>query len=213
MTIQVQNEVVTLQHSSTQQWEFQEDDQFLRHRKKSNEDDDLTAATAESSKDSDDDSIVSSVSSTITQSNKVSFCEELVTEKWTRPYTEPEDIPHLYYSTDETNRFRQEYRLERKVLTSPDFDEVLLMSDDEASDCSSIRRPGTVCNSYCNSSDTDASCPCLSDTTSSRRSISRVVVLHNDKIESFSDSFCTNKMIAPDFFDTPEFWSGSITWW
>lgn len=37
--------------------------------------------------------------------------------------------------------------------------------------------------------------------------ISRVVVLHNDKLETFSEKD------QEVFFDTPEFWSGSITWW
>jgi hypothetical protein len=44
----------------------------------------------------------------------------------------------------------------------------------------------------------------------SARFISRVVVLHNDKLETFSDDATCG---TQDFFDTPEFWSGSITWW
>ena len=45
-----------------------------------------------------------------------------------------------------------------------------------------------------------------------RHSISRVVVLHNDKLKTFytppSPQSCTD-----DFFDNDSFWSGSITWY
>ena len=54
----------------------------------------------------------------------------------------------------------------------------------------------------------------LRSSFSSRRAISRVVVLHNDKIASFSDSSLTDKSdVLADFFDTQEFWIGSIMWW
>jgi hypothetical protein len=49
------------------------------------------------------------------------------------------------------------------------------------------------------------------DEPRSARSISRVVVLHNDKLATFSDDLIAGT--KQDFFDTPEFWSGSITWW
>lgn len=38
----------------------------------------------------------------------------------------------------------------------------------------------------------------------SSHQISRVVVLHEDQIDVITGN---------DFFDTPQFWSGSITWW
>jgi hypothetical protein len=41
-----------------------------------------------------------------------------VSEVWTRPYTKIEDVSHLFYSSDETAAFRQEYRLERKLLAA-----------------------------------------------------------------------------------------------
>lgn len=80
-------------------------------------------------------------------------------------------------------RFRQEYRLERKLLSS--FDE-----EDLTADLSSLLEPRAA---------------------TTARSISRVVVLHNDKLATFSDSTSIDGQV--DFFDTPEFWSGSITWW
>jgi hypothetical protein len=39
--------------------------------------------------------------------------------------------------------------------------------------------------------------------------ISRVVVLHNDKLETFFDA---QKEVG-NFFDNDSFWSGSITWY
>lgn len=76
------------------------------------------------------------------------------------------------------NRFREEYRLERKILSnlSPEI-----------------------------SADQDLSEWLASSSPRSRSSsISRVVILHNDRVETFHDDMS---------FDTPEFWSGSITWW
>jgi hypothetical protein len=107
MTIQVQHEIVTLQHASSDHWSITDEEEFLRFRKKPYDiDDEDTATTASiTTKDTDDDSVLSTASSTIISNNKVSFCEEVVTMEWTRPYTEPEDIPYLYYSTDETNQY------------------------------------------------------------------------------------------------------------
>jgi hypothetical protein len=109
MTIQVINDFVALQRSSSSdQWTIKEEetDSYLRFRKKSYvEDDDYTTNTSISSKDSDDDSVLSTASSSVVSASRVSFCEDLITMEWTRPYTEPEDIPLLYYSTEETNRY------------------------------------------------------------------------------------------------------------
>jgi hypothetical protein len=41
--------------------------------------------------------------------------------------------------------------------------------------------------------------------------ISRVVVLHNDKLETFVDQ--EKEKNVNDFFDNDSFWSGSITWY
>jgi hypothetical protein len=45
--------------------------------------------------------------------------------------------------------------------------------------------------------------------------ISRVVVLHNDKLETFVDQeqVKENHHHVHDFFDNDSFWSGSITWY
>jgi len=47
---------------------------------------------------------------------RVCFNKDLVSEVWTRPYTKAEDVSDLFYSNDETTTFRQEYRMERKLL-------------------------------------------------------------------------------------------------
>ena len=84
-------------------------------------------------------------------------------------------------------RFRHEYRLGRAV---------------NIGDVSLINVEGDLADGSNSSANT------------SRRAISRVMVLHNDKIASFSNaSFTDNFDVPADFFDTPEFWSGSITWW
>jgi len=44
-------------------------------------------------------------SSTVSEAPKrVSFCDSLVTDEWTRPYTSQEEIADLYYSTLDTQR-------------------------------------------------------------------------------------------------------------
>jgi hypothetical protein len=82
-------------------------------------------------------------------------------------------------------RFRQEYRLERKLLAELDVDPETHPVDEE--ELSAL---------FANSS-TD------------RHRISRVVVLHNDKLETFLNP---QQPKGDDFFDSDSFWSGSITW-
>jgi hypothetical protein len=100
-------------------------------------------------------------------------------------------------------RFRQDYRLERKMLSSLNVDDAAAFLDESTDESTCLRRHAVVSGSQ----------SCRLSSAPMKRSISRVLILHNDKIESFSDSYCTNNACASDFFDTPEFWSGSITWW
>ena len=94
-------------------------------------------------------------------------------------------------------RFRQEYRLERKVLTELSVDpDTFSINNDDLSDLIATAPSG--------------------HSPAARHSISRVVVLHNNKLETF----CTpNEVVQPteslngDFFDNDSFWSGSLTWY
>lgn len=91
-------------------------------------------------------------------------------------------------------RFRQEYRLERKLLAELDVDPETHPVDQE--ELSAL---------FENSS----------QTTADRHRISRVVVLHNDKLETFLNPEKDVSKETPqgdDFFDSDSFWSGSITW-
>jgi len=128
------------------------------------------------------------------EERRVSFSEELVTDEWTRPFTAKEDLPQLFYTTEETQRFRQEYRMERKLLTELSIDPSTFPVDDNKG-----------------LSDLVAT----STTQKHRHSISRVVVLHNDKLETFfTPKPKTHKIQdAEVFFDNDSFWSGSITWY
>jgi hypothetical protein len=108
-------------------------------------------------------------------------------------------------------RFRQEYRIERKLLGSAPS---LCDEDESIGDLWEVPLP--------------------SSSRFGTRGISRVVVVHNDTLATFSSPTslvgnsndecdnCASKIDSPsaangerasDFFDTPEFWSGSITWW
>lgn len=146
-----------------------------------------TVSTSSLSSDSEDEE----------EERRVSFAEPLVTQRWTRPYTPRDEISNLFYSTEETQRFRQEYRLERKLLTELAIDpESFPVDSEELSNLlTSTNQP------------------------SARHRISRVVVLHNDKLETFfntDETITCSKMDVPsgdDFFDSDSFWSGSITWY
>ncbi|KAL7433966.1 hypothetical protein ACHAXM_003896 [Skeletonema potamos] len=120
---------------------------------------------------------------------RVSFAAPLVTDVRTRPRTKDCDKSNLFYSSQETDRFRQMYREERSSLSS---DEVLNV----------------------NLSSADAEQPFA------RRRISKVVVAHNENLETFYDfheSFASHEKGGTSFddvfFDNDSFWSGSITWY
>jgi hypothetical protein len=68
----------------------------------------LRPATAEDDEDSVYTLSTASFSDTDSEDagleKRVSFADELVTDEWIRPYTAKEDLPLLFYTTDETQR-------------------------------------------------------------------------------------------------------------
>ena len=90
-------------------------------------------------------------------------------------------------------RFRQEYRLERKLLAELDVDPEAHPVDEE---------------------ELSALFASSSQGSTDRHRISRVVVLHNDKLETFlnPEQVTSKETHDNDFFDNESFWSGSITW-
>lgn len=186
----------------------------------SNGDDDLASlCTLSTSSVSSYDS--SSDASTVER--RVSFASQLVTDVWTRDRTLPEDVSNLYYSALETQTFRQEYRLEKKLLSELSIDTETFPVDNE--DLSNLIAATTSTNGSGNG----------------RHRISRVCVVYNDKLETFcnptkssqqqpnkkesaqpstasfrsqlKDCNNNNESIPSDFFDNDSFWSGSLTWY
>lgn len=132
----------------------------------------------------DDDTISTSsiLSDEETIYRRVSFADQIVTAVWTRPFTSKEEVPNLFYTSEDTSRFRQEFRLEKKLMSE-------LCIDHRS--CDSIVFPTTqLSHAY---------------------RISRVVVMHNDKLETFVDH--NKESEVEGFFDNDSFWSGSITWY
>eukprot|EP00429_Kryptoperidinium_foliaceum_P085398 CAMPEP_0176190418 /NCGR_PEP_ID=MMETSP0121_2-20121125/3929_1 /TAXON_ID=160619 /ORGANISM="Kryptoperidinium foliaceum, Strain CCMP 1326" /LENGTH=210 /DNA_ID=CAMNT_0017529041 /DNA_START=32 /DNA_END=661 /DNA_ORIENTATION=- len=126
---------------------------------------------------------------------RVSFAPSLVSDEWSRPFTPREEVASLFYSTEDTNRFRQEYRLERKVLNELSIDpDTFPVESEELSDLISTA-PGGL-------------------SPHGRHNISRVVVLHNNKFETFftPGEVLQRKEPAEVDFDNDSFWSGSLTW-
>lgn len=128
---------------------------------------------------------------------RVTFATTLVSDEWTRPWTPKEEVSNLFYSTEETLRFRQEYRLERKVLGELSID-----ADNHNLDSEELSNL-IATTSHCQSS--------------SRHRISRVVVMHNDRLETFFNPdealSLPKEDVSGDFFDNDSFWSGSLTWY
>lgn len=112
---------------------------------------------------------------------------------WPSPLFNSTDTPFVLPLSN--NRFRQEYRLERKLLAELDVDPETHPVDQE--ELSAL---------FENSSATSID----------RHRISRVVVLHNDKLETFlnpeQQQHYQESPQGDDFFDSDSFWSGSITW-
>lgn len=208
MTIKVEQEALVAMQS--RQWPISEDDYLyvvrkpissqefegpvvdkLRHSVSVDDEDSSSVFTSSTASLSDADSDFD---------RRVSFVDELVTNVWTRPYTAKEDISDLYYSTEETQRFRQEYRMERKLLSTLTSELSIDPETVESEDLTELLASS-----------------CSPPTGRHRSGISRVVVLHNDKLETFCNPeetrVSSKKDVPADFFDTPEFWSGSITWW
>lgn len=164
-------------------------------------------------------------SSTASSSRRVSFADDLVSDEWTRPYTPPEEVRDLYYSSEETQRFRQEYRLQRKLLSELSVDPDTFPIEDNEEELSAVASFGLASSNYRRGEKGDRR----------HHRISRVVVLHKDKLETFvgdeappeasrggilpslSPSFACgsndNANGPDDFFDNDSFWSGSITWY
>lgn len=168
--------------------------------------------------DTDDEDSIGSLASSVTSHNasstsststvssfkRVSFVEPLVTRVWTRPRTDPRDVRDLFYSQDETQRFRMEYREEKR-----------LQSLEECSTFGTTEQP-----------------PPTNSSSSSHR-ISRVVVSHHNSQQTFFDkeyltAVSSSSSSSPstlttvsscgleaseDFFDNASFWSGQITWY
>lgn len=162
--------------------------------------------------ESDDDcTTISSCSSGVRSRSlsgvHVSFASVLVTEVRTRPRTKPQDVSALFYSCEETQRFRQEYRLERREA----------IEDELAPEETSTEHVTLTDNMTSNIDET---------TSTGGHRISRVVVMHEDTLETFIDkelgvvqpplSFDRSGDVttaSEAFFDNDRFWSGQITWY
>jgi len=152
------------------------DEDFPAEKLRYHDDDSVyTVSTASLSCDADDGDF----------DKRVSFADSLVTEEWTRDFTLKDDIPRLFYSSEEMQRFRQEYRLERKLIS-----DLSINPDDLSADAEVFSR--------------------LFDSkrqAHGRHYISQVVVLHQNKLETFSEEAISSDDVQ---FDLDSFWSGKI---
>lgn len=157
--------------------------------------------------ETDDESSISSCST----AKGVTFAEPLVTQVRTRPRTKKAHLRSLFYTYEETQRFRQAYREERRLKAQEEAE------SEASSSLVPLGEPST------NSTWDGLSSQGIDNARSHR--ISRVVVLHKNTLETFIDkemgfplSFSDAsqgkcKMASGDFFDNDCFWNGQITWY
>jgi len=149
----------------------------------------------------DNDSIDNISFDSSSKSKRVSFCNTLVTNVKYRPVTKHSDKSLLYYTTAETDRFRQIYREERYRCSIKHIQNGGLSLEEEEGE----------------EREEEPSSPIYQ----SRRRISRIVVnpKKSSKGESFYDDFPSYILENDEndndniCFDHHSFWSGSITWY
>jgi len=158
-------------------------------------------------------SYCSSSSSSLTSSytperdgrRRVNFSAEECNELYYVPRLYPKESLHDYfYSYEDTQRFRQESRLERKVFADLGAD--------------IVSHEGELRDLFCLTDKTEEESK-NNDNSKRNRQISHVVVLHKDKLETFCNPIKQQQeqqKQSPDnindFFDNDSFWNGSMTW-
>lgn len=153
----------------------------------------------------DNDSIDNISFDSSSKSKRVSFCNTLVTNVKYRPVTKHSDKSLLYYTTAETDRFRQIYREERA-------------REYRCSISKHIQNGGlSLEKGEEEEGEEEPSSPIYQ----SRRRISRIIVnpKKSSKGGSFYDDFPSYILENDEndnddiCFDDERFWSGSITWY
>eukprot|EP00565_Helicotheca_tamesis_P001442 CAMPEP_0185733502 /NCGR_PEP_ID=MMETSP1171-20130828/19706_1 /TAXON_ID=374046 /ORGANISM="Helicotheca tamensis, Strain CCMP826" /LENGTH=220 /DNA_ID=CAMNT_0028403257 /DNA_START=44 /DNA_END=706 /DNA_ORIENTATION=+ len=154
------------------------------------DDDELTTASSCSS-------FSTSCSSEASGRRRVSWCSHAVSEVRTRPRTPPQEARNLFYSSEETEEFRRQYRRERE-LEAERKRETASQSSPEPPRRRHISRVVVLHNdseeTYF-SEDRSVEGPNYYIPTDNNNSLSDI----NKKDEAF--------------FDNDNFWSGSITWY
>eukprot|EP00594_Rhizosolenia_setigera_P017881 CAMPEP_0178960338 /NCGR_PEP_ID=MMETSP0789-20121207/12907_1 /TAXON_ID=3005 /ORGANISM="Rhizosolenia setigera, Strain CCMP 1694" /LENGTH=254 /DNA_ID=CAMNT_0020643673 /DNA_START=113 /DNA_END=877 /DNA_ORIENTATION=+ len=144
----------------------------------------------------------------------VSFVWPIVTSVKTRPRTRTQDVSKLFYSSQETTQFRQDYYA---FLENGGSDEV--DSEEESLSLSNKNK------SLDNDDSVDEQDHYVHKAKRVRRAVSKVVVSHNGSTrEYFQPSPCLSPTDHSVFsssaaaeeefcFDSPEFWNGTLTWY
>lgn len=153
--------------------------------------------TAPELDETDDDSTVtsSSCSSSTVGVKGVSFAEPIVTQTWWRPRTLRKSVKSFYYTVEETQRFRQEYREERRLKAQEEAESIsssqLSTSNFGGGESGDTPQWDGLQNKN-STSDSDSNCNTTRSLNSDNSSviqkshrISRVVVFHKNTRETF----------------------------
>ena len=123
---------------------------------------------------------------------RVSFTEGIVTDVRVRPFTTKDEIPNLFYSTEELQQFRQDDQSERN------------------------RRLG--CKTQGRNRDSGQALK-INEVELANCFISRCVLVCNNDKQSVKMTFFNSQGqtdLVPkgnDFFDVDSFWTGSLAWY
>lgn len=144
----------------------------------------------------------------------VSFVWAIVTSVKTRPRTRTQDVSKLFYSSQETTQFRQDYYAFLKNGGRDDVD-----SEEEFLSLSNKNK------SLDNDDSVDEQDHYVHKAKRVRRAVSKVVVSHNGNTREYLQPstclsptdhsvFSSSSAAEEEFcFDSPEFWNGTLTWY
>lgn len=174
---------------------------------------------------SDDDDVASlcsntTYSTTFTDSSRtirqrrVSFATNLIADVWTRPRTLREDVAELFYSSQETQQFRDEYRWERERIV----DTIVTASVDE--DVTTTRTTDGISSStdFIKNKFSPISRAVIFDKTGKQKIFfpdnQEAKTLGSTIHTSGSTTYEHTKAITEIFdFDDDSFWNGELTWY
>ena len=153
-------------------------------------------------------------SSRTIRQRRVSFATNLIADVWTRPRTLREDVAELFYSSQETQQFRDEYRWERERIV----DTIVTASVDE--DVTTTRTTDGISSStdFIKNKFSPISRAVIFDKTGKQK----IFFPDNQEAKTSGSTIHTSGSTTYEHtkakteifdFDDDSFWNGELTWY